>query len=84
MLYDKTVFFLIRAADFVLQLLLSKIIVYILYLLDPSVNDAAKIIRLLQIHNLRKLQTRINQAIVAVQKLSANPKTDQSLGKVGR
>ncbi|XP_057314966.1 RNA transcription, translation and transport factor protein-like [Hydractinia symbiolongicarpus] len=51
---------------------------------DPSVNDAAKIIRLLQIHNLRKLQTRINQAIVAVQKLSANPKTDQSLGKVGR
>ena len=49
-----------------------------------AVREAAKIIRLLQIHNLRELQTKINQSIVAVQMLSADPKTDQSLGKVGR
>jgi len=51
---------------------------------DTAVREAAKIIRLLQIHNLRELQTKINQSIVAVQMLSADPKTDQSLGKVGR
>jgi len=51
---------------------------------DSPVREAAKIIRLLQIHHLRDLQTKINQSIVAVQKLSADPKTDQSLGKVGR
>lgn len=54
------------------------------YFTDNGVNEAAKIIRLLQIHNLRELQTYINEAIVNVQRLSANPKTDQSLGKVGR
>jgi len=51
---------------------------------DKGVNEAAKIIRLLHIQNLRQLQTHINQAIVKVQQHSANPKTDQSLGKVGR
>ena len=51
---------------------------------DSAVREAAKIIRLLQIHQLRELQTKINQSIVTVQMLSANPKTDQSLGKVGR
>lgn len=51
---------------------------------DSAINEAAKIIRLLQIHELRELQTRINQAIVSVQRVTANPKTDQSLGRVGR
>jgi len=51
---------------------------------DSAVREAAKILRLLQIHQLRDLQTKINQSIVTVQMLSANPKTDQSLGKVGR
>lgn len=51
---------------------------------DPAVSEAAKIVRLLQIHNLRDLQTKINQSIVAVQILCADPKTDESLGKVGR
>eukprot|EP00794_Sanderia_malayensis_P020075 gene20075-22045_t len=51
---------------------------------DSAVNEAAKILRLLHIHELRALQTRINQAIVSVQKSTADPKTDQSLGKVGR
>lgn len=50
---------------------------------DPVLNEAAKILRLLHVAELRDLQTRINEIIVAVQKLTANPKTDQRLGKVG-
>lgn len=50
---------------------------------DSAVNEAAKIIRLLHVTELRELQTRINEAIVAVQAITANPKTDQSLGRVG-
>ncbi|KAB0345472.1 hypothetical protein FD754_022398 [Muntiacus muntjak] len=33
---------------------------------------------------LRELQTKINEGIVAVQAIIANPKTDHRLGKVGR
>ena len=36
------------------------------------------------IHDLRELQTKINECIVAVQTITANPKTDTKLGKVGR
>jgi hypothetical protein len=32
----------------------------------------------------RNLQNRINEAIVSVQAVTANPKTDTRLGKVGR
>ncbi|KAH8243281.1 hypothetical protein KR032_006228 [Drosophila birchii] len=54
-----------------------------------SANDTAldlpmRILRLLQIQSLRELQTHINETIVAVQNLTANPKTDTKLGKVGR
>ncbi len=51
---------------------------------DPVLSEAAKTLRLLHIQELRHLQTRINELIVAVQAITANPKTDQSLGKVGR
>lgn len=51
---------------------------------DPALDEAAKVLRLLHIQELRDLQTRINELIVAVQAITANPKTDQSLGKVGR
>ncbi|CAN7988670.1 unnamed protein product [Ixodes hexagonus] len=51
---------------------------------DPVLNQAAKVLRLLYVHDLRDLQTRINEAIVAVQTITANPKTDTRLGKVGR
>eukprot|EP00118_Oscarella_pearsei_P022227 m.253923 g.253923 ORF g.253923 m.253923 type:complete len:198 (+) comp40376_c1_seq12:212-805(+) len=51
---------------------------------DPVLRDTAKVLRILHIAELRELQTRINEMIVAVQALTANPKTDQSLGKVGR
>ena len=51
---------------------------------DPVLGEAAKVLRLLHIQELRNLQTHINEVIVAVQAMTANPKTDQSLGKVGK
>ena len=51
--------------------------------LDSAVNEAAKILRLLHVSELRERQTSITQAIVAVQLHSANPKTDTKLGKLG-
>ena len=51
---------------------------------DYILDEAAKVLRLLHISELRDLQTKINEAIVAVQTITANPKTDQKLGKVGR
>lgn len=41
------------------------------------------VLDLLFISELRSLQTSINEALVAVQKITANPKTDTKLGKVG-
>ncbi|KAF6029901.1 C14orf166 [Bugula neritina] len=46
--------------------------------------EAVKILRLLHIQNLRQLQSQINEALVIVQNVTANPKTDQRLGKIGR
>ena len=51
---------------------------------DYITAEAAKILRLLHIQELRDLQTAINEAIVKVQAFTANPKTDSRLGKVGR
>ncbi|XP_014671876.1 PREDICTED: UPF0568 protein C14orf166 homolog isoform X2 [Priapulus caudatus] len=51
---------------------------------DYVMSEAAKILRLLHIRELRELQTRINEAIVAAQAITANPRTDERLGKVGR
>ncbi|XP_055603163.1 RNA transcription, translation and transport factor protein isoform X2 [Uranotaenia lowii] len=50
---------------------------------EPDMEKAARILRLLQIQNLRKLQTAINETIVSVQNITADPRTDTSLGKVG-
>ncbi|XP_058796781.1 RNA transcription, translation and transport factor protein [Phymastichus coffea] len=51
---------------------------------DAALNNAAKVLSLLYIQDLRDLQTKINEAIVTVQTITANPKTDTKLGKVGR
>ena len=51
---------------------------------DPVLSEAAKVLRLLHIQELRDLQTHINEVIVAVQAVTANPKTDQTLGRVGK
>lgn len=51
---------------------------------DVMLDNAAKGLSLLYIQDLRNLQTKINETIVAVQSLTANPKTDTKLGKVGK
>lgn len=50
---------------------------------ETILNQAAKLLRLLYIQDLRNLQTKANEVIVAVQSVTANPKTDTKLGKVG-
>ncbi|CAD7692084.1 unnamed protein product [Nyctereutes procyonoides] len=47
-------------------------------------DEAAQILRMLHIEELRELYTKINESIVAVQAIIADPKTDHRLGKVGR
>ena len=51
---------------------------------DYVTDEAVKILRLLHIRNLRELQSKVNEALVGVQKVTADPKTDQRLGKIGR
>lgn len=51
---------------------------------EASLNEAGKALRLLHVEELRLLQTQINEAIVAAQSQTADPKTDTSLGQVGR
>lgn len=50
---------------------------------DALVDTAAKVLRLLYIKDLRRLQTEVDNSIVEVQEYTANPKTDASLGKTG-
>lgn len=50
---------------------------------DPVLNTSAKLLRLLYINDLRELQTNVNEIIAAIQSITANPKTDTTLGKVG-
>ncbi|VDN13118.1 unnamed protein product [Dibothriocephalus latus] len=50
---------------------------------DPQVHAAAVALRLMHCSELRQLQNQINSAIVQVQRLTADPKTDEKLGKVG-
>ncbi|TEA40356.1 hypothetical protein DBR06_SOUSAS26010014, partial [Sousa chinensis] len=51
---------------------------------DMVLNEAGQILHLLHIEELRELQTKINAARVAVQVITADPKTDHRLEKVGR
>ncbi|XP_063706649.1 RNA transcription, translation and transport factor protein [Culicoides brevitarsis] len=50
---------------------------------NEDMETGARILRLLQIQSVRELQTLINETIVTVQNLTADPKTDSKLGKVG-
>ncbi|XP_034825760.1 RNA transcription, translation and transport factor protein [Maniola hyperantus] len=48
------------------------------------VNQPVDVLKLLFIQDLRELQTKINEALVAVQTVTADPRTDTKLGRVGR
>lgn len=52
---------------------------------DEDVEQAARILRLLQIQSVREMQTIINETIVDIQNLTSDgPVTDTRLGQVGR
>ncbi|XP_023951082.1 RNA transcription, translation and transport factor protein [Bicyclus anynana] len=48
------------------------------------VHQPTDVQKLLFIQDLRDLQTKINEALVAVQCVTADPRTDTTLGRVGR
>ncbi|KAI1284947.1 hypothetical protein HDE_12273 [Halotydeus destructor] len=50
---------------------------------DKVVDRAMKVLRLLYINDLKELQTAVNHTIVKAQSITANPKTDTTLGKTG-
>lgn len=50
---------------------------------NATIDAAVRALRLIHLENLREVQTEINEAIIAVQELTADPKTDKRLGKVG-
>ena len=47
-------------------------------------DDAARVLRMLHVRELRRLQDAVNAAIVCMQEFTANPRTDARLGRVGR
>ena len=50
---------------------------------SAAVDAGSKVLRLLYIDDLRRLQTAVNNVIVRAQAFTANPRTDAKLGKVG-
>lgn len=50
---------------------------------NQKVDLAVRALRLIHVHRLRELQTQINELMVRIQKLTANPKADLKLGRVG-
>ena len=51
---------------------------------DPAIDLAATVLRMLYIKDMRELQDQVDAAIVKMQELTADPKTDAAAGKVGR
>lgn len=51
---------------------------------QPTLDAAARILRMLYVADLRELQDAVTDLLVAVQEYTADPKTDASLGMVGR
>ena len=51
---------------------------------SAELDTAARVLRMLHVRELRRLQDAVNRAIVALQEFTANPKTDSRLGRVGR
>jgi hypothetical protein len=51
---------------------------------SEQVNRAAVIVRMLQLEEMRIVQNQINSCLETAQEFVSNPKTDSSLGRVGR
>jgi len=51
---------------------------------DAAVDRAGALLRLLYLRDLRALQSAVDAAVVEAQEYTANPRTDASLGRVGR
>ena len=51
---------------------------------SAPVDEASRVLRMLHVAEMRRLQDAINEVVVAMQELTADPKTDARLGKVGR
>ena len=51
---------------------------------DSTLDDAARVLRMLHVQRLRAMQDAVNKVIECLQEFTANPKTDARLGKVGR
>jgi RLL motif containing protein 1 len=51
---------------------------------DARVDAAAALLRMLYVADLRELQDAVNDILISVQEFTADPKTDASLGQVGR
>jgi RLL motif-containing protein 1 len=51
---------------------------------DATVDTAAALLRMLYVADLRELQDAVNDILIRVQEFTADPRTDSSLGKVGR
>ncbi|PZC76772.1 hypothetical protein B5X24_HaOG204160 [Helicoverpa armigera] len=48
------------------------------------IQQPSDVLKLLFVQDLRDLQTKINESLVAVQNVTADPRTDTTLGRVGR
>ena len=51
---------------------------------DATLDDAARVLRMLHVQRLRAMQDAVNEVVECMQDFTANPKTDARLGKVGR
>lgn len=51
---------------------------------DAVVDRFARVVRVLQVRQLRRMQDGVNAVVAQMQAVTADPKTDSRLGKVGR
>ena len=51
---------------------------------SEALDAACRVLRMLHVQHLRRLQDAVNTAIVSMQEYTANPRTDARLGRVGR
>jgi len=50
---------------------------------SEAVDDAVRVLRLINTSRLHELQTQINDCMSELQTITANPKADASIGRVG-